>query len=73
MTPDTPTPANPLADVQLVTAADVCRVLSVSRTTLWRMIDDGRFPQANRLNGCNRLYWPAKTVRRWIRENSTPA
>ena len=53
----------PLA--QLVTVLEVLNSTKIHRSTLWRMVQDGRFPPPIRLSErCIR--WPENQVNDWI-------
>ena len=49
---------------------DVCRVIGLSRTTLWRWQRAGDFPRPVRL-GRNSIGWRASTVQEWIDARSS--
>ncbi|PDT55152.1 transcriptional regulator [Sinorhizobium sp. NG07B] len=51
------------------TVKDVCRLLAVSRTTLWRMRKDGSFPEPIPMYG-RMIRWPKPQVDEWIRRHS---
>ena len=53
----------PLA--QLVTVKEVLSTTKINRSTLWRMVQDGRFPPPIRISErCIR--WPENQVNEWI-------
>ena len=56
--------------VQVLRPREVCNVLSVSRTTLWRRIRDGSFPAPLRLSD-NIVGWRLADVERWLAERPT--
>ena len=58
-------PPNPLVD-HILRPREVCEVIGVSRTTLWRKSRDGEFPRPVRL-GANSIGWLATDVQKWIR------
>ena len=53
--------------VQVLRPREVCNVLSVSRTTLWRRVRDGSFPAPLRLSD-NIVGWRVADVERWLAE-----
>ena len=53
-------------DVQLLTPREVRRLLSLSKTTLWRLCRDGMFPKPVRISS-RRTAFVAEEVERWMR------
>lgn len=52
-------------DSKLIDAAELARMLSVSKPTIWRMRDDGKLPAAITLTSqCIR--WRREAVLKWI-------
>jgi len=51
--------------VKLYTMKEVCGLLKKSRTTLWRWIRSGHFPQPLKI-GPNSLAWTEDQVTQWI-------
>jgi prophage regulatory protein len=51
--------------VELYTMKEVCGLLKKSRTTLWRWIRSGHFPQPLKI-GPNSLVWTEDQVTQWI-------
>ncbi|MGK9338410.1 helix-turn-helix transcriptional regulator [Sinorhizobium meliloti] len=47
------------------TVKDICRILNVCRTTLWRMRRDGVFPDPPEIYG-RLLRWPKHQVDEWV-------
>jgi prophage regulatory protein len=62
--PPQPEPELPADDTMLRTK-DVLRLMGLSRSTLKRMVIDGRFPKPMRLSP-RRLGWPARDVKAWL-------
>lgn len=72
-------PSSPLGDSEgvsnrkeaemskLVRPAEVCERLDVSRTTLWRMVRDGHFPEPGKLSP-NKIAWSEAVVSAWFAE-----
>src|SRR4051794_28091545 len=56
--------AYPSAEPLLVNATDVAKMLSISKTTLWRLRASGRLPRPIRLGGSIR--WRVTEIRSWI-------
>ena len=52
-------------DLQLLTAKEVCGLLKLGRTTLWRWVKAGTFP-APRSIGPNCTGWLLSDVRGWL-------
>jgi excisionase family DNA binding protein len=52
--------------LQLLRLADVCRLLRVHRSTIWRLIQAGEFPAGCRIRGL--LLWRASDVAAWQAE-----
>ncbi|KVG35663.1 hypothetical protein WL29_05815 [Burkholderia ubonensis] len=50
----------------LVRRAQFCELIPVADTTLYRMIDEGRFPQPLRVSTRLRL-WRVEDIREWLR------
>lgn len=44
---------------------EVCRVVALSRTTLWRRVRDGQFPKPIRL-GPNAVGWRRSAIDEWL-------
>jgi predicted DNA-binding transcriptional regulator AlpA/transcriptional regulator with XRE-family HTH domain len=56
--------------LRILRVKDVLRILQVSRTTLWRMIQRGHFPlQTNVTNGIKG--WPEAQISAWLRAKET--
>jgi excisionase family DNA binding protein len=58
-------PVEPL----LVNASEVARMLSVSKTTLWRLRASGRLPRPVRIGGSIR--WRIAEIRTWIEQGGS--
>lgn len=50
----------------LLTAQEVVQMLSVSKSTLWRMRDSGKLPAPIRVGGIVR--WRASDIQRWVEQ-----
>lgn len=50
---------------RILRARQVCEVIGLSRTTLWRRVRDGQFPKPIRL-GPNAVGWRASVVFEWL-------
>jgi excisionase family DNA binding protein len=48
-----------------LTLDDVCRLMGVSRVTIWAWTRDGRFPKPLRI-GKRRRYWSRETVQAFL-------
>lgn len=57
----TPSPGEP----RLLSVREVCRIVGVSLTTIWRWEREGRFP-ARRKVGPNRVAWRWDEVAAWL-------
>ena len=62
--PSSPQPELPPDDTML-RARDVLRIIGLSRSTLKRMVLEGRFPKPVRLSP-RRIGWPARDVKAWL-------
>lgn len=67
--PHNPSPTNAghadrSASALFYTVADLAHLLQVSKRHVWRMLDDGRLPQAVRLGRAVR--WPRAAIDRWV-------
>ncbi len=51
---------------QLLTAADITRLLKISRITLYAWRKAGRFPEGFQFGGATRLRWRERDVVAWI-------
>ena len=51
---------------RLINASDVARMLSISKTTLWRLPASGRLPRPLRIGGSVR--WRITDIRAWIED-----
>lgn len=54
-----------LDDVKVLRISAVKRMVGLSRTTIWRLERDGRFPR-RRLIGIRAIGWAAVDIRDWI-------
>jgi prophage regulatory protein len=67
----------PPTEDRVLRAPDVCRLLGVSKATLWRLVRDHGFPKSFGLTS-RAVGWDSREVRRWLearlaaRENRTP-
>lgn len=50
---------------------EVCRLLTCSRTTLWRMVKSGDFPEPLRI-GKRGIAWQRKAVEQWMDSAAKP-
>ena len=55
--------------MQLLKNSEVCRMVGISRTTLWRLVRDGTFPNPLKISSMTRR-WPASEVEAWMRSLS---
>lgn len=55
----------------LIDAAELARLLSVSKPTIWRMKDAGKLPMAIRLTS-QTVRWNRRAVLDWIEGGCTP-
>ncbi|MCL1039624.1 AlpA family phage regulatory protein [Shewanella submarina] len=44
--------------------ADMLKMLTVGRTTLWRMVKAGQFPEPNRENS-RKIFWTEEQLKQW--------
>lgn len=51
---------------RVLRSKEVCVLLGVSHTTLWRWQRDGRFPKAIRIEGTSIYGWRESVVMSWI-------
>lgn len=51
---------------------EVCELVGVSRTTIWRWVRSGHFPPKRQL-GPNSVGWPAHEVEQWLVDRPTSA
>lgn len=63
-TPASSSPAGPLP-IRLLRINDVADRLGLSRSHVWRMVKDGRFPKPRRLSS-RAIAWPESDVSAWI-------
>lgn len=61
-----PTELGSLPDDSLITQTDVLTILRISRTSWWRGVKDGRYPQPIKL-GPRMNRWRAGTIRELVR------
>lgn len=59
-------------NAQMLNTAQVSHLLSVSRWTLGRMVDAGKFPQPIRISR-KTLRWSEETIQKWIAEREACA
>ncbi len=48
---------------------DICEILQISPTTLWRWRRSGKFPEPVKVEGSSCQFWTPKTMNDWINEN----
>lgn len=53
-------------DLRLLDVAQIRELVPVSRTTLWRWIEQGKFPRPLKIGGTN--LWRNAEVRSWLRK-----
>lgn len=53
--------------MRMLRAADVAKKIGVSRTTLWRLERDGRFPPRRRISE-NVVAWSEEDIDEWLAE-----
>ena len=54
-----------LEDLALIRRPDVERLTALSRTTIYRLMDDGAFPRPLKL-GARAVAWRAAEIREWL-------
>jgi len=52
---------------------DICARLRISRTTLWRLRQSGKFPQPTRVGGTNLQGWRESDFELWLDEYFPPS
>lgn len=57
---------------RLIQVREVIRLTSLSRTSIYRMVADGRFPRPLKI-GASRKAWSLSAVRQWIAERIAEA
>lgn len=55
-------------DKELLRTKDIEVYCGISRTTLWRKIKDGAFPEGSKIGGL--LFWRKSAVDEWITQNT---
>jgi prophage regulatory protein len=60
----------PVASEQMLKINDVAKLTSLSRSTIYALVDAGRFPRPRRL-AARRVAWSREDVRQWIDACST--
>lgn len=58
-------------DDEFLTAAQVARMLKVSRATVFRLLASGRLPRGRKLNRCRR--WSRREIEAWMAKGCAPA
>jgi prophage regulatory protein len=53
------------ADLRLINIRKVCELTSLSRATIYRRVDDGKFPKPIRISR-NRVAWRERAVLDWL-------
>ena len=54
----------------LLTDAEVARLLSISRATVWRMVSEEQIPLPTKLRGSAR--WRPAVIEKWVEANCPP-
>jgi prophage regulatory protein len=57
----------PVIDEQLLTTKELLARVPLNRSTIWRMVDEGRFPRPIHITS-NRNVWRLSTVLQWLIE-----
>jgi prophage regulatory protein len=52
----------------LLARAEVCRLTTLSRTTIWRMVKAERFPKPRRISA-GRVAWSRRAIEHWLAEH----
>ena len=60
------TPPVPTVSPRLLRPRDVARMVGLSRVSLWRLEQEGKFPPRRRLS-TNRVAWLTEEIENWIR------
>ena len=55
---------------KLISIKEACRITSLSRTTLWKMVNAGQFPKPVSL-GCDRKAFLESEIQAWIKNLAT--
>ena len=58
-------------EVGFFSVAQVCGMTTLSRTTLWRLVDQGTFPKPVLLSR-RRVGWPKQVVLDWMANRNLP-
>ena len=56
----------------LLRLRDVCQIVGLSRSTIYKRLADGRFPKPVRL-GERAVRWPSNEIATWWRTEANPA
>jgi len=64
-------PAHTAADCEMLTAADVARILAIGERSVWRKSQDGRLPPPIKIGGSTR--WTKSSIRDWMNGRETAA
>lgn len=54
---------------KILKAKDICELLQISQTTLWRWRKAGQFPEPSRIPHTSYQGWHEKTVKQWFKAN----
>ena len=57
---------------RLIGITELCRLTSLSRTTIWRLERAGNFPRRRKISP-NRVGWNFREAQSWIRERGVVA
>jgi len=60
-------PVNDMQIAGLVRANDLCKILKVSRSTLWRMEKNGILPEKISITGARAVGWRSSEIDEFIR------
>lgn len=64
-------PARTAPDCEMLTAADVARMLAIGERSVWRKSQDGRLPPPIKIGGSTR--WTKSSIRDWMERHETAA
>ena len=56
--------------IKLLRLREVCKMCGLSRSSIYRMISDERFPEGVAIEGLRRRAWPIGQIENWIKKQA---
>ena len=57
-----------MENLSLLGLPDIKQITSLSRTTIYNLVKDGRFPRPRKIPGSRRVAWVSTEIHDWVKQ-----